>query len=94
VTLVPPPFYDHVPTRPVVEHVMSKEEVAKWCTVAASKAHAAFPPGRTDPAGCSFTNKTDGKCYIIRVDDDLVRRHERAHCNGWKHNLLETESTN
>jgi hypothetical protein len=22
-------------------------------------------------------------CWIVRVDDDRVRRHELAHCAGW-----------
>jgi hypothetical protein len=26
-----------------------------------------------------------GRCFIIRVDDPAVARHELAHCNGWKH---------
>jgi hypothetical protein len=28
-----------------------------------------------------------GRCFIIRIDDPGVARHELAHCNGWQHPL-------
>jgi hypothetical protein len=33
--------------------------------------------------GCA--HHAAGRCFIIRVDDPGVARHELAHCNGWKH---------
>jgi hypothetical protein len=33
--------------------------------------------------GCA--QRIVGRCFIIRVDDPGVARHELAHCNGWKH---------
>jgi hypothetical protein len=33
--------------------------------------------------GC--TNSAAGRCFITRVDDPGVARHEMAHCAGWKH---------
>jgi hypothetical protein len=33
--------------------------------------------------GCAY--RLAGRCFIIRVDDPGVARHEPAHCNGWKH---------
>jgi hypothetical protein len=26
-----------------------------------------------------------GRCFIVRIADSGVARHELAHCNGWKH---------
>jgi hypothetical protein len=33
--------------------------------------------------GC--TRRVADRCFITRIDDPGVARHELAHCNGWKH---------
>jgi hypothetical protein len=33
--------------------------------------------------GCA--HRAAGRCFIIRIDDPGIARHELAHCNGWKH---------
>lgn len=76
-TLIPPAIYDHTPDMPVIEKVLTHAEVTKRCVLAGMKES---PTGWN---GCTFIIK--GTCYIYRVADDLVRRHEQAHCNGWRH---------
>jgi hypothetical protein len=76
-TLVPPPPYDHWPSVPVIEHVFTSERVNKECSV--------FHNYTVKVDGCTIVNKIDGKCYIVRINSDIVRRHELAHCNGWHH---------
>ena len=67
-TILPPAQYDVPPAVPVVEYVLTLEEVHRMC-------------GRNDARGCSGWK--GGKCYIFRIDHPYVARHERAHCNGW-----------
>ncbi len=33
--------------------------------------------------GCA--HRAAGRCFIIRIDDPGIARHELAHCSGWKH---------
>jgi hypothetical protein len=86
--LIPPPEYDHEPPMRVVEMVMEWTEV--WALCGAWKAPGfGFPiDAKKDHSGigCSFVNVMDGKCWIIRVDNPMTARHERAHCNGWASN--------
>ncbi len=43
---------------------------------------AKSPPGEVI-RGCA--HHVADRCFIIRIDDPGVARHELAHCNGWKH---------
>jgi hypothetical protein len=72
---LPPVQYDFQPNIPVIEKIVTFDEVQKYCTGA-----LILVPGQYF-VGCSKV--IDGKCYIVRVDDAVVARHERAHCNGW-----------
>jgi hypothetical protein len=91
---VPPPDF-HVPQGPGrlgvleppkrflhwtehLEIVLPPADVVWRCQTAGAKA----APGALIH-GCSYT--VAGRCLIIRVDDPGVARHELAHCNGWKH---------
>jgi hypothetical protein len=76
-----PPQYDHPPAIPVVEHVLPLAEVQRHCSLGG---RLAAPEGRWW-LGCSVVNAIDGKCYVVRIDDPETRRHELAHCNGWRH---------
>jgi len=73
----PPPQYDYAPAIPVIEQVLSYDEVQKICPSVTGRALS----GPERFWGCAI--KRDGKCYIYTVDDQFVKRHERAHCNGW-----------
>ncbi len=79
-TLLPPPQYDHPPTIPVIDRVLSHDEVQRLCPRVAGMAIA---PGQFF-TGCSQI--INGTCYIWRVDDAATLRHERAHCSGWPGN--------
>ena len=82
---VPPERYDH-PYRdgPVIEKLLTLEEVRKLCT--------AIGVGPFD--GCAgYVTMSDGSraCYIVLPIDgfDTVaayRRHELGHCDGWPAN--------
>ncbi len=77
---LPPPIYDHRPSIPVIEHILSLEEVTKTCT-------PFLPPLPLGQSwlGCNLHRFVDGKefCIIYRVANDRVKRHEQGHCNGW-----------
>src|SRR5258706_3332028 len=77
---LPPPIYDHTPSIPVYEHVLSLEEVTKTCTPFLPP----LPPGQSG-LGCNLHRYVDGKefCIIYRVANYRVKRHEEGHCNGW-----------
>ncbi len=74
-TTLPPAVYDHEPSMPIEEHVLSFEQVTAFC-----QHHWGIDPSHTY-LGCA--NRVAGTCIIYRVADDRVRRHERAHCAGW-----------
>ena len=82
VTLQPPPQYDVVPPVPVIEQVLSREAVQKFCL------HR-YPGIKLAEGefirGCTMFLTTGGtkSCLVIRIDDEFVRRHEIAHCAGW-----------
>jgi hypothetical protein len=84
-TLLPPPQYDVPPPMAVIEQVLPWSEVVRICAGIAAKWNGdadAQMLRRAGVQGCSGVAQ-DGKCYVWRVDDDVVRRHEFAHCNGW-----------
>jgi hypothetical protein len=63
-----------------LETVLAGErEVTRRCLAVGSK----LPPLAKVIRGCAHS--TAGRCFIIRIDDPAVARHELAHCNGWKH---------
>jgi len=105
VPLIPPPQYDVVPPVPMIEQVLSQEEIQKVCM-------ALYPGVKLEPGefirGCTqrrvmmdvgeLRNPVQNQgpwppsaapfrfitvCKVWRIDDELVRRHENAHCNLW-----------
>ena len=85
-TLLPPQQYDHVPSVPVIEQVLSASEVQRICALGGWEVTGQNWQGAPF-LGCQvfIVRKSDGKrfCSIVRIDDAAVARHERAHCNGW-----------
>jgi len=75
--MIPPTKYIHPPAVPVIETVMSKEEVDRFCR----NNGAVVPPGYR-AEGCLLFSSY-GECLIYRIDSIDVRKHEIAHCNGW-----------
>lgn len=83
-TILPPPQFDYPPTIPVIEHVMSYADVQAICISQAEiGANAFLVPvlKKNGVNGCASIY--NGRCFIWRIKDDEVARHERAHCNGW-----------
>lgn len=77
----PPPQYDIPPKVPVIERIISWDEVQKLC---AARAGRVMVPGQFI-YGCSHYEP--GKvCYIWYTGDAATLRHERAHCAGWPPN--------
>jgi hypothetical protein len=63
-----------------IETVLAGErEVTRRCLAVGSK----LPPLGKVIRGCAHS--AAARCFIIRIDDPGVARHEVAHCNGWKH---------
>jgi hypothetical protein len=63
-----------------IEAVLADDgEVDRLCRASGAKS----PPGGFI-RGCA--RGVAGRCFIIRVDDPGVARHELAHCNGWPAN--------
>jgi hypothetical protein len=75
--LVPPAKFVRWSDR--LETVLPADEVNRRCQAAGAKRPA---PGRA-VRGCAHF--AAGRCFVIRVNDPGVARHELAHCNGWKH---------
>jgi hypothetical protein len=78
--LMPPAQYDHTPQIPVIERVVPWNELQRFCRgyIEANKVRTTTGYGLW---GCSGV--VNGKCYLFRIDNPDVRRHELAHCNGW-----------
>jgi hypothetical protein len=62
-----------------LETVLPAGEVSHRCQAGGAKRP---PPGKVI-RGCARI--AAGRCFITRIDDPGVARHELAHCNGWKH---------
>lgn len=76
-TTPPPPQYDVTPPMSVFEIVLPLQEVHRICS---NTVHVPVPPGLVYWGCASITQKT---CFIWRIDDKRVRRHEMGHCAGW-----------
>ncbi len=62
-----------------LETVLPAGEVERRCEILRGK----LPPRGKVLHGCA--HYAAGRCFIVRIDDPGVARHELAHCNGWKH---------
>jgi hypothetical protein len=81
-TMLPPPYYDHPPTIPVIEHVLTSDRVDAICQAR----HTPGADGRAPPPGYRFSgcaHVTARSCEAWRIDDGTERRHELGHRNGW-----------
>ena len=72
-----PAHFDRPYTGPIIEMIQPHETVQILCKAAGKQPWEVF-------YGCSW--KKGETCYIVMSSTDkAVRRHEMAHCNGWKH---------
>ncbi len=76
----PPPRFDHPYHGPVIETILTLLEIKKFCRNPDALACLPFPP-----------NFKNDKCFIYlpsdvnKITQNLLRKHEIGHCNGWKH---------
>ena len=90
--LLPPEAYDFPFPGPSVEWVLPSEAVDRRCRESGTKA----PIGSLIYA-CSF--RIGDSCFLFlpqvgpggvsKRTQDLLRRHEHGHCNGWDRNHSE-----
>jgi hypothetical protein len=78
-TFAPPPQYDHVPSVKVIDRVTTQDVVEHWCRDHGVDRGAHY----VRIMGCAWLS--GDTCLVSRIDDGTVRRHEYAHCNGWRH---------
>ena len=75
--VMPPPEYLHPSSVPMIEHVMSAEQVDRYC-------REIMPtPVDYHYRGCLQRMHGGRVCLVYRIDSDDVRQHQLAHCNGW-----------
>jgi len=88
-SILPPPQYDFPPPMPVYERVLPWERVYDLCIdLGVTSWPAKSQLKNHPPLGCSIREK-DGVCSVWIADvaqQETVRRHEYAHCNGWPNN--------
>lgn len=79
---LPPPQFDRPPDMPVIEVVIPRQAMDRHCRA----------QGLTgDGVILACTMSHDAVCVVFLPDDtptpliDVLRRHETAHCNGWRH---------
>jgi hypothetical protein len=75
--------YDHAPSAPVVVRYETGAVFKVFC-----RAMFLTIPGRV--VACAPPHAMPAKCLIVidkafRRDRRALIRHERAHCNGWRH---------
>ena len=86
VSLQPPPQYDVAPPVPVIERILSFEELQKVCAPLLLKTAGRVIEPTEFFRGCTQPRVVKGGttvCLVYRVDYEIVRRHEWAHCAGW-----------
>ena len=92
--LLPPPQYDVSPPMPVIEQVLSWDEVQKACNAGRYfRDHNLNQASGAGLLGCAKTGVVwdvalkqfapGNGCVIVYTGSANVRRHELAHCNGW-----------
>ena len=91
--LMPPPDYDYPPVIPVIEHVLSWEEIQRRCNIVFGTQQLRRGCSLRWPDRCEiwlsqvgFVPKPVGINRDLRITEKVqaaVRRHEIAHCNGW-----------
>jgi hypothetical protein len=69
-------WFDRIET---VLPIAEWREVDRRCRAILAKSP---PPGKVI-RGCA--RGAAGRCFVTRIDDPGVARHELAHCNGWRH---------
>lgn len=80
---LPPAIYDRPCDCIVAEQIMSAQDVARRCgpnLLACEIAPPNFPSDK-----CFIVLPWVGRGGVTKRTQDLLRRHEIGHCNGWRH---------
>lgn len=74
----PPPAYDFPYPGPLTEWVLPAKDIDPTCRKAGVR-------GAFQIMACQF--EIGDRCYLVLPMDtpNRYRRHENAHCNGWRH---------
>lgn len=78
-TLSPPAHFDYKPKIPMETVRLAPSQVHTIC----SKFIKSRPRARIE--GCAIRRRSSCTIYIPHNASNTLIRHERAHCNGWKH---------
>jgi hypothetical protein len=85
--LMPPPQYDFPYKGPLIEHVLPIEQVEPACAalgfVRPNKYVVVYGCKIFKNGICIIVIPAVNGWYINNQDQEMVRRHELAHCNGW-----------
>lgn len=79
----PPAAFDHPCECVVIEQIISAQDVERRCgpnTLACEIAPPNFPTDK-----CFIVLPRVGHGGVAKRMQDLLRRHETGHCNGWRH---------
>lgn len=79
---LPPAIYDHPYAGPVIETIMSLAEIREFCDATDALACVPFPPNFNGDK-CFVYLPSIGAGGVTQREQDLLRRHETGHCNGW-----------
>lgn len=80
---LPPAAFDHPCECVVVEQLASAQDVERRCdgdTLACEITSPLFPADK-----CFIVLPWVGRGGVAKRTQDLLRRHEIGHCNGWRH---------
>lgn len=80
---LPPEKFDHSYEGPVIEQLMSAQEISDCCGIDTAQA-CMFPPNFLGDK-CFIYLPWIGPGGVAKRTQDLLRRHEIGHCNGWRH---------
>lgn len=80
---MPPAEFDHPCDCVVIEQLASAQDVERRCgrdTMACEIVSPLFPTDK-----CFIVLPWVGRGGVANRTQDLLRRHEIGHCNGWRH---------
>lgn len=80
---LPPAIFDHPCDCAVIEQIASAQDVEQRCGKNMLACAIAAPNFSIDK--CFIVLPWVGRGGVAKRTQDLLRRHEIAHCNGWRH---------
>lgn len=81
---LPPEQFDHSYEGPVIEQLMPAQDITGYCRVNTAQA-CVFGLPNFPGDKCFVYLPWIGRGGVAKRTQDLLRRHEVGHCNGWRH---------